>query len=140
MAYMKQNHGSSKPEYRLPFLLLGSVLIPIGLLWYGWSLGAHWMLPTLGTAVFAFGIMYAYLPTKIYIMDMYPTTNASAFGACTVIRSAGSAIIPLCANPLYNRLGYAWGNSLLAFIALAFVPFAVLLICFGERIRTRTRR
>ncbi|KAL1725148.1 major facilitator superfamily domain-containing protein, partial [Schizophyllum commune] len=33
----KYNNGVGKPEYRVPSLILGSMVIPIGLFWYGWS-------------------------------------------------------------------------------------------------------
>lgn len=47
----KANNGEIKPEYRLPPLLPGSLLIPLGLFWYGWTAdkAEHWILPILGT-------------------------------------------------------------------------------------------
>ena len=75
----------------------------------------------------------------MYLIDTYTLFAASANGACTIIRSLAAALIPMGANPLYNDLGYGWGSSLLAFIALGFVPVAVLLINYGERIRTNPR-
>ena len=33
--------GDFRPEHRLPIMLLGAILTPIGLLWYGWSVQAH---------------------------------------------------------------------------------------------------
>lgn len=53
------------------------------------------------------------------------------------MRSLFGAFIPLAAQPLYNRLGLGWGNSLLAFIALATVPIPFLFVKYGERIRQR---
>ena len=75
----------------------------------------------------------------MYIVDTYTIHAASATGACTIIRSVCSALIPLGANPLYDKLGYGWGNSLLAFIALGFVPVAIVLLKYGEQIRTNPR-
>jgi hypothetical protein len=39
-----------KPEYRIPALLIASIFVPIGLLWYGWSAQArlHWIMPIIG--------------------------------------------------------------------------------------------
>ncbi|KAJ8123953.1 hypothetical protein ONZ43_g221 [Nemania bipapillata] len=41
-----------KPEYRLPLLPIGAVLIPIGLFLYGWTAEkkVHWIVPIIGTA------------------------------------------------------------------------------------------
>jgi len=39
-----------KPEYRMPGLVIASIFVPIGLLWYGWSAQArlHWIMPIIG--------------------------------------------------------------------------------------------
>ena len=46
----------SEPEYRLPSVMIGAVLIPIGLFWFGWTSfsSVHWIVPIMGSAVFAF--------------------------------------------------------------------------------------
>lgn len=42
-----QHNGHGLPEFRLPALMIGAVIIPIGLLWYGWSArpNVHWIMP-----------------------------------------------------------------------------------------------
>ena len=49
--------GGSEPEYRLPPAIAGAVLVPIGLLWFGWTTYAsiHWIVPIIGSAVFGMG-------------------------------------------------------------------------------------
>lgn len=138
---MEARYGDRKPEYRLPPIFIGSLLLPAGLFWYGWSLQyhAHWIVPIIGSAFIAIGILYTYLPVQMYLVDSYTLFAASAIGACSIVRSLCAALIPLGANPLYDRLGYGWGNSLLAFIALVSVPIAVLLMKYGELIRTDSR-
>ena len=138
---MEAKHGDRKPEYRLPPIFIGAFLLPVGLFWYGWSLQSHvhWIVPIFGSAFIAIGILYTYLPVQMYLVDTYTLFAASANGACSIIRSLCAALIPLAANPLYDRMGYGWGNSLLAFIALGFVPIAILLMNYGERIRTNPR-
>ena len=141
MARMEARHGKSEPENRLPPLILGSLLITSGLLWYGWSVDyhTHWIVPILGSAVVAFGVMYTYLPVQIYLIDVFPVFSASATGACTIVRSISAAILPLAANPLYDRIGYGWDNTLLAFMAAVIVPFAILLLKYWKRIRASSR-
>lgn len=97
------------------------------------------MVPILGSALIAIGILYTYLPVKMYLVDIYTVYAASATGACTIVRSLCAALVPLGANPLYEHLGYGWGNSLLAFVALGGIPVALLLIVYGEKIRTSPR-
>lgn len=45
------------PEYRLPPAILGGVLMPIGLFWFGWTTysSVHWIVPIIGTVFFATG-------------------------------------------------------------------------------------
>ncbi|KAF1978150.1 MFS general substrate transporter [Bimuria novae-zelandiae CBS 107.79] len=134
---MERRSGVHKPEYRLPPLNAGALIVPAGLFWYGWGSHLHWMMLIFGSAIFAVGYMSAFLPSMTYLVDTYPQHAASAIGACTVVRSICGAFLPLAAGPLYRDLGYDWGNSLLAFVALAFVPFTVILTRYGDRIRLR---
>jgi hypothetical protein len=55
----KDNGGVAKPEYRLPLMVYTSLLIPIGLFWYGWSAEkrAHWIVPIIGTSFVGVGMM-----------------------------------------------------------------------------------
>lgn len=141
MLKLEAKHNDKKPEYRLPPMFIGAFLLPIGFFWYGWSLEyhTHWIIPILGSSVIAIGILFGYLPVQMYLVDTYTIYAASATGACTIIRSICSTLVPLSANPLYDHLGYGWGNSVLAFIAVGFVPIALLVLRFGERIRTNAR-
>lgn len=126
-----------KAEYRLLPLLPGSLVVPIGLLWYGWSAQAktHWMVPIIGTAWVGLGTVSVYMPVQTYLIDAFPLYAASASAANTIIRSLAGAFLPLAGPALYRSLGQGWGNSLLAFIALAFTPMAWILFRYGERIR-----
>lgn len=49
--------GATEPEYRLPSIMVGATLVPIGLFWFGWSTypDVHWIVPLIGSAVFAAG-------------------------------------------------------------------------------------
>lgn len=138
---MEAKNNDKKPEYRLPPMFIGAFLLPIGFFWYGWSLEyhTHWIVPILGSSVIAIGILFSYLPVQMYLVDTYTIYAASATGACTIIRSICSTLLPLSANPLYDHLGYGWGNSVLAFIAIGFVPIALLVLRYGEMIRTNPR-
>lgn len=53
----KRGKGEMKPEYRLPLGIIGSICVPIGFFWYGWSVqaGIHWIMPIIGTAFCGLG-------------------------------------------------------------------------------------
>lgn len=42
-----KNGGQGLPEFRLPILIFGACIIPVGLFWYGWSArpNVHWIMP-----------------------------------------------------------------------------------------------
>lgn len=135
------NGGVMKPEMRLPFLLHTSLFAPVGLLIYGWAAEykVHWLVPILGTCLIAIGMICAFMPIGTYLVDAYTIHAASAMAANTVLRSLGGALLPLAGRRLYNALGYGWGNTLLAFIALMFVPMMWLLMKYAETLRTHPR-
>jgi MFS family permease len=142
-AYMKRKsaQGPMKPEYRLPPLIPAGFLIPIGLFWYGWTAQyhVHWIVPIIGTSFIGIGTLFAFLPIQMYLIDSFTIYAASALATNTVVRSLFGAVLPLASQPLYGRLGLGWGNSLLAFIALALSPVPFVLMKYGERIRTSPR-
>jgi len=129
--------GEWKPEYRLPPLLPGSLLVPIGLFWYGWSAQAHihWIMPIIGSAWVGLGTLAIFMPVQTYLIDAFEVHAASASAANTVLRSLLGAFLPLAGPGLYSALGQGWGNSVLGFVALAFTPLAWVIYRFGERIR-----
>ncbi|THV45954.1 hypothetical protein BGAL_0432g00010 [Botrytis galanthina] len=131
--------GEQKPEYQLPPLLLGTITVPLGLLLYGWvaQYHLHWALPLIGTGFIGFGFMTTLLPSTNYLVDSFPLHSASAIAVTELLLAASGALFPLAAPPLYNHIGYGWGNSALAFSTIAFAPLPWLLLKFGERIRKR---
>ncbi|CAL3970828.1 hypothetical protein PZA11_007249 [Diplocarpon coronariae] len=135
--YKAKNGGEGKPEYRLPALMWCSLLVPVGLFWYGWSAEAevHFIVPILGTVLIAFGMLSVMLPVQSYLVDAYTQYAASAMAAATILRSLLGAFMPLAGQPLYDKLGIGWGNSLLGFLSLAMAPVPWVFWRYGERIR-----
>jgi MFS family permease len=133
--------GEMKPEYRLPLLWPGAIIVPLGLILYGWTAQykVHWIVPILGTLMLGAGMTGCFLPIGVYLIDAYTVYAASAMAANTVLRSLGGAFLPLAGRDMYNTLGLGWGNSLLAFIALAMSPMIWVFLKYGERIRTHPK-
>ncbi|CUS08372.1 unnamed protein product [Tuber aestivum] len=132
------NDGVAKPEYRLPTLLIGGVLITSGLFWYGWSAEKklHWIMPLIGTAIFGAGMIPVFSAVQTYLIDMSPRYAASAISAATLFRSLFGFAFPLFGKQMYDRLGYGWGNSLMGFIALPLgILFPLFIYRYGEQLR-----
>lgn len=43
----EENGGQGRPDFGLPVLILGALVVSVGLLWYGWSARSsiHWIMP-----------------------------------------------------------------------------------------------
>ena len=75
------------------------------------------------------------MSTQAYIVDAYTIYAASGLAATTIMRSVMAATLPLAAPAMYDALGIGWGNSLLAFLALACIPIPFFMLKYGERMR-----
>ena len=137
----KRGKGVGQPEFRLPLLVPGSMLVPIGIFWYGWSAQAHlhWIMPNIGLLIFGVGMKIATQCTQTYGVDTYPLYAASAAAAGTFLRSLAGFSFPLFAPYMYQRLDYGWGNSLIAFLAIALgVPAPFALWRWGPWLRAKS--
>jgi hypothetical protein len=72
---------------------------------------------------------------QAYVVDAFTLYAASALAANTLTRSVMAAVLPLAGPKMYKALGLGWGNSLLAFLALAMIPVPCLLMMHGEKMR-----
>ena len=137
-----KNGGVGRSEFRVPLMFPGAAMVPIGLLIYGWSAQyhTHWIVPNIGTAIFAAGNQLVFQNCQTYIVDSYTRFAASAIAATTVFRSLGGFGFPLFAPVMYRSLGYGWGNSMLAFLGIAIgFPAPCILWWYGEKLRKRSK-
>lgn len=134
-----EQSGGMKPEYRLPLMVPGSVLIPVGFLIYGWTAKyhVHWSVPIISTGLIGIGNISVFMTISTYLVDVFTLYAASALAANAVIRSLFGAVLPLAGQKMYLALGLGWGNSLLAFVAVALLPLPIVLMRWGEQIRRR---
>lgn len=139
----QQAKGDVKPEHRLPLKLTlpGAIGLPIGVFIYGWTTyyGVHWIVPIIATSLIGLGNLTAMMTIQTYLVDAFTIHAASAIAANTVLRSVFGAVLPLSGLSMYDALGLGWGNSLLGFISLAFIPVPIAFKYYGERIRTNPK-
>ena len=127
--------GKVLPEDRLPPVMLGSILLPIGLFWLAWSSDTHWIAQVISIFFIGAGVMLVFAVGVVYIIDIYLSLAASALAANAAIRSIAACGLPLAAPKMYENLGTAWATSLLAFLTLALVPAPFLFYRYGEQLR-----
>jgi MFS family permease len=139
----QQAKGEAKPEHRLPLRLTlpGAIGLPIGVFIYGWTTyyGVHWIVPIIATSLIGLGNLTAMMTIQTYLVDAFTIHAASAIAANTVLRSIFGAVLPLSGLSMYDALGLGWGNSLLGFISIAFIPVPIAFKYYGERIRTNPK-
>jgi hypothetical protein len=134
-----QEDGSTSPlapptpvqsERRLLPALPGMVILPAALFLYGWTLEkqVHWMAPAVATGMAGFCLSTATIPVMNYLVDLFGDFSASAIAAVLPLRYVLGTFLPVAAPYMYERLGYGWANSLLAFVLILILPAPLLLI------------
>ncbi|KAF8458193.1 major facilitator superfamily domain-containing protein [Kalaharituber pfeilii] len=139
---VSRNHPRpSQPEYRLPPAILGSILVPMGMFWFGFTTypSIHWIVPIMGSVLFGAGTLLCFSGVFTFLVDAYPLYAASALAANSLTRSAFAAGFPLFGVKLYDRLGLQWATAVLAFLAVGLAPFPWIFFRWGRRIRGRSR-
>ncbi|EPY49499.1 spermidine family transporter [Schizosaccharomyces cryophilus OY26] len=130
---MEKNKGRPAPEARLPAMMLGCIVFPIGIFWLAWTV------PTLSGSFVGFGIITIFQQSINYIVDCYSGVSASAIAANTLFRSSFGAAFPLFTTQMFNNLGIGWAGSLVGFVAVALIPFPFLLFFYGSKIRSMSK-
>jgi DHA1 family multidrug resistance protein-like MFS transporter len=136
--------GNVAPEMWLQPALVGGICLPISLFFFGWTVSPHihWIVPILGSMVFAPGIFGLFAAGLNYLAFCYGDNVASVFAANDFTRAAIGAAMPLVSRQMFRNLDrgptdfpVAWGCTLLGCIAtlMAVIPFA--LMHFGARLR-----
>ncbi|KAF2681795.1 MFS general substrate transporter [Lentithecium fluviatile CBS 122367] len=129
------------PEFRVPVMFIGTLLIPTGLLFGGWTgeRHLHWGLPNIGCMIFTAGCYVCSSPVSVYVIDAYTKYGASAISTNLALRSIFSALFPLFAPYMFQAVGFGWGATILAggFSIIGFVTMLVLWF-FGARIRQKS--
>ncbi|CDO69456.1 hypothetical protein BN946_scf184817.g16 [Trametes cinnabarina] len=131
-----------KPEYRLPTMVPGAILLPMGLLLAGWTArpDVHWIVPDIGTAIVGMGMILLFQSIQTYVIDAFTLHAASALAALAFFRSLAGFSFPLFAPAMYSALGYGKGDTILACVAIAIgIPAPFLFWVYGERLRNASR-
>lgn len=140
-AYLKlteRNGGVPKPEYRIPLVPFSALFLGVGLIWYGWSAEARimWLMPCIGSGIFAFGIVAVFQAIQNYLIDMNPRFSASSMAAAQVFRSYFGFGFPLFGKAMYDKMGYGWANTMSGILCFVLgIPFPIVVYVYGERIR-----
>ncbi|KAI6837746.1 multidrug resistance protein-like protein [Hortaea werneckii] len=135
------DEGNIRPEIRLETALVGCFCLPICLFLFGWTgsdTSIHWIVPIVGTTFFTIGAFCSFAAVLNYLGDSYPADFASISAGNDFFRSCFGAAFPLFATQMFTTLGIDWGNSLLGFLTICFIPIIFGLWWKGDRLRMRS--
>jgi len=88
-----KKHGKVVPEERLPPMIVGAALLPIGLFWFAWTSSPDitWVPQVLAGIPIGCGILMIFMQGLNYIIDVYLMYANSALAANTLLRSLAGA-------------------------------------------------
>lgn len=134
------------PEVFLPVAIIGSVLMPIGLVIFAWtsSPSVHWIGPLFGAGIFAAGAFLIFQTLFNYLSFSFPKYLASVFASNNLMRSNIAAFFPIIGKFLFgnlatNRFPVAWGTMILAFFSMAMMLIPILFYLNGPKLRARSK-
>ena len=136
---LAKKSGERKPEYRLPIANVGSVLLPISMFWFAWTIQyrTHWAASISSTLLWGFGQVAIFNTVQNYYIDAFAKYAASAIAAGAAVRSLFGGVVPAFTPALFKRVGYGWGWSVFGFMCVLLAPAPALFMRYGERIRQR---
>lgn len=136
----KHRGNDPEPEHRIPLAIPGVFIAPVGLLMYGWAANfrVHWIVVDIGIFIATFGAQLRGIPMSAYVMDAYVEHTSSALAAQQFFRSLTAFLFPLFTPIMYEKMGYGWGNSSMAFAGLTLgLPGSFALWHLGASLRRR---
>ncbi|CAN6622758.1 polyamine transporter 1 [Trichomonascus vanleenenianus] len=137
------NNYKPIPEKRLPGMIAGSIVFPIGIFWFTWSGNyaehVHWIVPTLAGLFIGFGLLVIFQCAINYLVECYLTFAASCMAGNTFLRSSFGAAFPLFAGFMFHGMGTNWAGTLLGCFAVVLIPVPILFYIYGKRLRQMSR-
>ncbi|KAK2066155.1 major facilitator superfamily transporter [Colletotrichum caudatum] len=129
--------GNVKPEKHLHLAMIGCLLLPGSLIWFGWTArpSIHWAVPIVGSSFFTAGAVMLYISFLNYLAESYPDHMASVLAGHELFTSMWGATFPLLIPTMHHRFGVLGSSMILSIIAMAFVPVPYILAMWGPKLR-----
>jgi hypothetical protein len=125
--------------------------------WTGTPVTIPWIAPLIGTVLFGAGLVLVFLGIMVrlhtlpaprehdtdafqnYLVDAYLIYAASVLAGNTIVRSIFGVVFPLFTSTIYANLGIHWAGTLIACLAVLFMPAPLIFYLYGARIRRASR-
>jgi len=152
--FLKKPRFSNLMNAFLGPAMIGSVILPISLFWFGWTSrkAVHWIVPIIAGFPFGFSMMLLFCGTSVYLSTTYRQYAASAFAVNSWMRYSFAAAFPLFATQstfpfliwkktnglVINKIGIGFSMTIMGCIAVLLVPIPFLFFRYGDWIRARS--
>ncbi|KAF3017419.1 hypothetical protein E8E14_005383 [Neopestalotiopsis sp. 37M] len=138
--FAKRNHGVFEPEMRLYLFPFQTVFLTAGLIMFGITAdkGMHWIYPSIGCALFGFGMGATGDICFTMILDAYPELVPEIFVLITFIRNSISIPGPFSITPWLATMSISNMFILSGFISLFLAMFSIPYIIWGKKWRVAT--
>jgi len=133
--------GEVYPEAMVSAVCIGSILIPVGELWFAWTCSPAsipWPAPIAAGIFFGAGNTAVFIYSSNYLTFSYGIYAASALAGNSLVRSILGGIMPLIATYMYNNLGPNWAGTLLGLLEVACIPIPFVFWKYGHKIREKS--
>lgn len=128
------------PEIRLKAIWTGALLVPAGLLIYGFTLQYHvfWFVPLFGMGLACFGLQVIATTCYTYSIDCYRAESSETSQLFNLIRQVFGMTYAFYVVSLCQKIGYQWAFFMFSILGsvLGFLPIVVLMFK-GKEIRER---
>jgi hypothetical protein len=119
------------PEIRLKAIWTGAILVPAGLLIYGFTLEYHtfWFAPLFGMGLAVFGLQVIATTCYTYSIDSYREESSETSQLFNFIRQVFGMTYAFYVVDLCERIGYQWAFFMFVCFGsvLAFLPIVALM-------------
>lgn len=136
----KRPGGIPTPEDRLLWGIPGGLLFPVSLFFFAWTSfpPVPWIVPVIAGASFGISSHILFLIVSDYVVSSYSIYAASAVAAQSFLREFLSGSFTIVTETMYERLGYQWASSLLAFVGIPLSIIPLIFFRYGPIIRKRS--
>ncbi|KAH9228316.1 hypothetical protein K456DRAFT_1753753 [Colletotrichum gloeosporioides 23] len=131
------NRGIFEPEMRLYVLFIPALLMGVGVVIFGITAdrGMHWVYPSIGGALFAFGMSSMMDVSFTIVIDTYKSSTAESFVFITFIRNAATIGVPFAVVPWLNFMSLTNISIICGCVATSICFLFIPLLIWGRDIR-----
>lgn len=136
-----RSHQAGTPETHLLMGEIGGILVPLSLYMIAFTTypHVHWIAPILCSIPLGAGTFFVFSSVFMYLVVAYRPIAASAMASNTAMRCLLSAILPLWATPMYERMGTVGATVFLAGVMTVLAPLPFIFRRRGKVIRSTSK-